>query len=121
MDLMSALRQSQMQTVLLNSTGGGEQEPGSKGEKTPSVVPGGILKAGLPCNRLHHVLVGFSAGWICLVHSSSVCIVCYKNVTILKPKATWQNTEEDVLLVQLCCPTNFYTLVYRNSFTEITF
>lgn len=64
--------------MLLNSIGGGEQEPGSKGEKkTPSVVPGGILKGGLPCNRPRCVLVGFSAGWICLVHYSSFSIVCY--------------------------------------------
>lgn len=52
--------------------GGGK--PGSKGEKTCSVLPGGMLMAGLTLSRVLHVLVGFSAGRICLVHSSSRCI-----------------------------------------------
>lgn len=72
---MSALSHSQMQSVLVNSTAewmGGNQEV--KEKKTRSVLPGGMLMAGLTLSRVLHVLVGFSAGRICLVHSSSTCI-----------------------------------------------
>lgn len=54
-----------MQTVLVNSAAEWVRgEPGSKGRKTPSVFPAGMLMAGLTCGILTLGLVGFLAGLV---------------------------------------------------------
>lgn len=56
-----------MQTVLVDSTAEWVRgEPGSKGRKTPSVFPAGMLMAGLIRGILTHGLVYFLEGHVLL-------------------------------------------------------